>query len=73
MLPILVQFRQPDGGAIYVNANLVSTIGKNRNDIRGQTVLAVGSIGLIVDHTVEEVVAMIRDATCSGIALDDMQ
>ena len=73
MLPVLIKLRQPDGGVIFVNANLVSTIGKNRADIRGQTVLAVGGIGLVVDHTIEEVVEMIRSATCSGVPLEDMQ
>ena len=73
MHPLMVEFRKPDGGPIFVNANLVSTIGKNMGDVRGQTLIAVGGMALIVDHTVEEAVAIIRRATGSGIALERMQ
>lgn len=73
MHPLMVEFRKPDGGAIFINANMISTVGKNMGDIRGQTLIAAGGMALIVDHTVEEAVALIREATCSGLALDNMQ
>ena len=73
MYPLMVEFKKPDGGTLYVNANLISTVGKNMGDVRGQTLIAAGGMALIVDHTVEEAVELIRNATCSGIALDGMQ
>lgn len=73
MNPLMVEFKKPGGGSIYINANMISTVGKNMGDVRGSTLIAAGGMALIVDHTVEEAVELIRSATCSGLALDSMQ